>query len=174
MVTVIKRDGTLVDFDISKIINAILKASKSVHEIPSSAIEIMAKSVENKVKNHDKISVEFIQDEVEKILIENNYSDIAKSYILYRDQRTRARDASSYITKIMEELTFTDSEYSDSKRENGNINADTAAGTMYKYGSETAKWFALEHLIRPEIAKLHKEHFIHIHDLDFHYLHNSN
>ena len=57
MVTVIKRDGTLVDFDISKIINAILKASKSVHEIPSSAIEIMAKSVENKVKNHDKISV---------------------------------------------------------------------------------------------------------------------
>lgn len=170
MVTVIKRDGTLVDFDISKIINAILKASKSVHEIPSSAIEIMAKSVENKVKNHDKISVELIQDEVEKILIENNYSDIAKSYILYRDQRTRARDASSYITKIMEELTFTDSEYSDSKRENGNINADTAAGTMYKYGSETAKWFALEHLIRPEIAKLHKEHFIHIHDLDYYSL----
>ena len=167
MVTVIKRDGTLVDFDISKIINAILKASKSVHEIPSSAIEIMAKSVENKVKNHDKISVEFIQDEVEKILIENNYSDIAKSYILYRDQRTRARDASSYITNILSNIVNNDSKDSDLKRENGNINADTSAGTMYKFGAESSKWFALEHLIRPEIAKLHKEKFIHINDLDY-------
>ena len=169
MVTVIKRDGTLVDFDISKIINAISKASKSVHEIPSSAIEIMAKSVENKVKNQDKISVEFIQDEVEKILIENNYSDIAKSYILYRDQRTRARDASSYITKTIHDLTNVNKD-TNNKRENANINADSTMGTMLKYGSETAKWYNLRNVIRPKHAELHTKGIIHIHDLDFYSL----
>ena len=169
MVTVIKRDGTLVDFDISKIINAISKASKSVHEIPSSAIEIMAKSVENKVKNNDKISVELIQDEVEKILIENNYSDIAKSYILYRDQRTRARDASSYITKTIHDLTNVNKD-TNNKRENANINADSTMGTMLKYGSETAKWYNLRNVIRPKHAELHTKGIIHIHDLDFYSL----
>lgn len=169
MVRVVKRDGAIVDFDINKIINAITKASKSIHEIPNSAIEIMAKSVENKIKNYDEISVETIQDEVEKVLIENNYSDIAKSYILYRDQRTKARDASSYITKTIHDLTNVNKD-TDNKRENANINANSTMGTMLKYGSETAKWYNLRNVIRPKHADLHIKGIIHIHDLDFYSL----
>ena len=165
--TVIKRDGEKVDFDISKIANAIFKAAASIGGADKSIAGKLAIDVCDTLKDRDTVTVEEIQDTVEKILIANNYDRTAKAYILYRDQRTKVREGKSHVTKMMEDLTYSSSSDMEIKRENGNINADTSAGMMYKYGSEISKWYSLEHLIRPEIAKLHKEHTIHIHDLDY-------
>lgn len=80
-----------------------------------------------------------IQDAVEHVLIEEGHAATAKAYILYRSERTKQREMNSDIMKTYEQLTFQDAKDSDVKRENANINADTAMGTMLKYGSEGAK-----------------------------------
>ncbi len=165
-----KRDGREVPFNIEKIANAIVKASNSVGEKNyGEAFEIAEKTVEYIEKNNvDNIpTVEQIQDAVEKVLIENGWVEIAKAYILYRAERTRLREMNTRLMKIYEDLTFKEAEDNDVKRENANIDGNTAMGTMLKYGSEGAKQFYEMFILDPEYSKAHKDGDIHIHDLDF-------
>ena len=117
---------------------------------------------------HNEIpTVEQIQDAVEKILIENGHARTAKEFILYRAERTRVREMNTRLMKIYEDLTFKEAKDNDTKRENANIDGDTAMGTMLKYGSEGAKQFYEMFVLKPEHAKAHREGDIHIHDMDF-------
>ena len=107
---------------------------------------------------------------MEKILIEQGHAKTAKAYILYRKERSRQREMNTGLMKIYEDLTFQSAVENDIKRENANIDGDTAMGTMLKYGSEGAKRFNEMFLLEPRIAKAHREGDIHIHDFDFYTL----
>ena len=111
--------------------------------------------------------VEHIQDIVERVLMDNGYVQTAKAYILYRSERSRAREMNTRLMKIYEDITFSTAEDSDIKRENANIDGDTAMGTMLKYGSEGSKQFYQMFVMNPEHARAHANGDIHIHDMDF-------
>lgn len=165
-----KRDGREVPFNIEKITNAIYKATKAVGEEDyAKAMELALKVVEKLHKDMDNMvpGVEDIQDIVERVLIEEGHAKTAKEYILYRAERTRYREMNTRLMKTYEDLTFKESKDNDLKRENANINGDTAMGTMLKYGSEGAKQFCEMFILKPEHAKAHRDGDIHIHDLDF-------
>jgi len=165
-----KRDGREVPFNIEKITNAIFKATRAAGEEDYAAAMVLAEKVVERLHNDlgKKVpGVEEIQDVVERVLIEEGYAKTAKEYILYRAERTRVREMNTRLMKIYEELTFKESKDNDLKRENANIDGDTAMGTMLKYGSEGAKQFCEMFILKPEHAKAHKEGDIHIHDLDF-------
>ena len=168
--TIVKRDGRKVNFDSKKISDAIFKAAVAAGGNDHNLSESLAQQVVGYLEaDHDKghITVEHIQDVVEKILIENGHAQTAKEYILYRADRTRAREMNTKLMKIYEGLTFKSAKDNDVKRENANIDGDTAMGTMLKYGSEGAKRFYEMYILDPKIAKAHAEGDIHIHDLDF-------
>lgn len=167
--TITKRDGRKVIFDIDKITNAIYKAAQSIGgNNPSTARELSEKVVDLiNSEDYPSPSVEHIQDLVEKVLIENGHSRTAKEYILYRAERTRQREMNTKLMKTYEDLTFKAAKDNDIKRENANIDGDTAMGTMLKYGSEGAKQFYEMYILNPKHAKAHREGDIHIHDLDF-------
>ncbi len=167
-----KRDGRLVTFNIEKIANAIFKAAQSVGgENYDEALQIAGKVgdllMEKKLSNP---TVEEIQDCVEKVLIEEGHALTAKSYILYRAERTKAREMNTRLMKVYEDLTFKSAKDNDLKRENANIDGDTAMGTMLKYGSVGAKEFYEMYVLDPKHAAAHADGFIHIHDLDFYTL----
>lgn len=170
---IIKRDGRTVDYDINKIATAIYKAAKVLGGHNEEMAMDLAKEVEKYLVeecNNDKPTVEEIQDAVEKMLIENGHARTSKEFILYRAERTRVREMNTRLMKTYEDLTFKDASEVDNKRENANINADTAMGTMLKYGSEGSKQFYQMFVLKPEHAKAHREGDIHIHDLDFYTL----
>jgi ribonucleoside-triphosphate reductase len=167
---IVKRDGRTVDFDLSKISNAIYKAAEALGGKDDEVALYLARQVElylAQTCQNDSPTVEEIQDAVEKILIENGHARTAKEFILYRAERTRVRDMNTRLMKIYEDLTFKDASENDTKRENANIDGDTAMGTMLKYGSEGAKQFYEMYVLKPEHGKAHREGDIHIHDLDF-------
>ena len=170
---IIKRDGRVVLYDETKIANAILKAMEATREGgPEAAVEV-ANDVERilQEKNTGKIpQVEEIQDAVEVALMRHGFENAAKSYILYRAERTRTREKKTRLMRIFDELTFTDANNSDMKRDNANIDGDTAMGTMLKYGCEGAKDYYEKHLLTPEQAEAHHNGDIHIHDFDFYAL----
>ena len=167
--SIIKRDGRKVPFNLQKIADAIFKAAASVggsdHD---TALELAVEACEY-LENlgNNTPTVEEIQNAVEKTLIEKGHAQTAKNYILYRANRTRAREMKTSLMEIYKDLTFKDAKDNDIKRENANIDGDTAMGTMLKYGSEGAKQFNKLFVLRPEHAKAHEEGDIHIHDLDF-------
>ena len=170
---IIKRDGRTVDYDINKIADAIFKAAQVLggkdHDL---SLEI-AHEVEDYLLDvcHNQVpTVEQIQDAVEKVLIENGHARTAKEYILYRAERTRAREMNTKLMRIYEDLTFKDAKDNDIKRENANIDGNTAMGTMLKYGSEGAKEFYKMYVIDPKHVKAHEDGDIHIHDMDFYTL----
>lgn len=167
-----KRDGRTVTFNIEKIAGAIYKAAQSVgKDNYEEALELSGKVVDKLMEKHlDMPTVEEIQDCVERVLIEEGMADTAKSYILYRSNRTRAREMNTRLMKVYEDLTFQSAKDNDLKRENANIDGDTAMGTMLKYGSVGAKEFNEMYVLAPEHSKAHQEGDIHIHDLDFYTL----
>lgn len=167
-----KRDGRIVTFNVEKIANAIFKAAESVGGTNyDQALEIAGRVCDMIEATGNKIpSVEEIQDAVEKVLIEEGHASTAKAYILYRSDRTRAREMNTKLMKTFEDLTFSAAKDSDIKRENANIDGDTAMGTMLKYGSCGAKEFYEMYVLDPRFAKAHSEGDIHIHDLDFYTL----
>lgn len=167
---IIKRDGRTVDFDVNKIADAIYQAAKVLGGRDKDMARYLAGQVElylSEICHNDTPTVEQIQDAVEKVLIENGHARTAKEFILYRAERTRVRDMNTRLMKIYEDLTFKDAADNDIKRENANIDGDTAMGTMLKYGSEGSKQFYEMFVLKPEHAKAHREGDIHIHDLDF-------
>jgi len=167
---IIKRDGREMPFNIEKITNAIFKAAQSVggkdYAEAMKLSELVAKKLDEQYKESVP-TVEQVQDTVEKVLVETGHARTAKAYILYRSQRTRAREMNTRLMKTYENLTFKSSKDNDLKRENANIDGDTAMGTMLKYGSEGAKQFYEMYLLNPDHAKAHNDGDIHIHDLDF-------
>ena len=167
---IIKRDGRTVDFDSNKIAEAIYKAAEVLGGKDHDTANFLAKQVElylTEICHNEIPTVEQIQDAVEKILIENGHARTAKEFILYRAERTRVRDMNTRLMKTYEELTFKEAKDNDTKRENANIDGDTAMGTMLKYGSEGAKQFYEMFVLKPEHARAHREGDIHIHDMDF-------
>ena len=167
---IIKRDGRTVDFDITKISDAIYKAAEVLGGSDRDTANYLARQVELylvEVCHNETPTVEQIQDVVEKVLIENGHARTSKEFILYRAERTRVREMNTRLMKIYEDLTFKEAKDNDTKRENANIDGDTAMGTMLKYGSEGAKIFDEMFVLKPEHSKAHKEGDIHIHDLDF-------
>jgi anaerobic ribonucleoside-triphosphate reductase len=163
-----KRDGREVPFNLEKISNAIFKAAlASGGKDYDTAVELEVANILNKTMQDKIPTVEEVQDLVEKVLIENGHAKTAKAYILYRAERTRIREMNTRLMKVLEDLTFKDAKDNDLKRENANINGDTAMGTMLKYGSESAKQFYDMFVLNPEHSAAHKAGDIHIHDLDF-------
>lgn len=171
---IVKRDGRKDTFNIEKIAKAIYKAAEAVGGTDYNASMELAVKVcdlcEDMYGRSSTPTVEQIQDLVEKVLVEEGHAKTAKAYILYRSDRTRSREMNTKLMKIYENLTFKAAKDSDIKRENANINGDTAMGTMYKYGSEGAKQFYEMYVIDPRIAKAHEDGDIHIHDMDYYTL----
>lgn len=170
---IIKRDGRTVEFDVDKIAGAIFKAAQVLGGKDREMSEYLAKQVELyllEVCHNSYPTVEQVQDAVEKILIESGHARTAKEYILYRAERTRVRDMNTKLMRIYEDLTFKEAKDNDVKRENANIDGNTAMGTMLKYGSEGAKEFYKMYVINPKYAKAHDNGDIHIHDMDFYTL----
>ena len=167
---IIKRDGRKVTFNIDKMANAIFKAAQSVGGSDyQESMDIACRITESMDENFRGTipTVEQVQDIVEKTLIEEGHAKTAKAYILYRYERTRAREMKSSLMKVFKDLTFKSAKDSDIKRENANIDGDTAMGTMLKYGSVSAKEFYEMYVLEREHAKAHEKGYIHIHDLDF-------
>ncbi|MCM1299531.1 MAG: anaerobic ribonucleoside triphosphate reductase [Firmicutes bacterium] len=167
-----KRDGRTVPFSLDKITEAIYKAAIAVGGSDHQSAEALAEKVcemleKQNFSSANPPSVEQVQDAVEKVLVENGHARTAKAYILYRADRTRIREMNTGLMKIYEDLTFKPAIESDMKRENANIDGDTAMGTMLKYGSEGAKQFNEMYVLPPEQSKAHIDGDIHIHDLDF-------
>ena len=172
--SIIKRDGRETVFDQTKIADAIEKAFQASGAMQDRSVaEQITDSVMEKLEEgaiEGTPTVEGVQDLVEEALIEANFSQTAKAYILYRAERNRVRDVNSRLVQTLEDITFSKASDSDMKRENANIDADTAMGTMLKYGSESAKQFYEMCVIDPKFARAHREGDIHIHDMDFYTL----
>ena len=141
-----KRDGRTVEFNEAKIADAINKAFQATYK-PGQ--EETARKLTDHVlatlrdEGNPCPDVEHIQDLVEQVLMDNGYVQTAKAYILYRSERSRAREMNTRLMKIYEDITFSDAKDSDIKRENANIDGDTAMGSMLKFGSEGAKQFTI-------------------------------
>ena len=167
---IVKRDGRMAPFEIDKITNAIFGAAQASggqdHDMAQELAEQVEKTLEE-TAGTETPTVEQVQDTVEKVLIVSGHARTANKYILYRNERTRVREMNTRLMKVYEDLTFKSSLENDVKRENANIDGDTAMGTMLKYGSEGAKQFYEMFILDPAHAKAHREGDIHIHDLDF-------
>ena len=168
-----KRDGRVVLFDSDKIATAILKALEAASEGDARDAALLADSVQKELEKQcsDRPpKIEEIQDIVEKELIKSGFILTAKKYIIYRSERTKVREMNTALMKIFDELTNVAAGDSDMKRDNANIDGDTAMGTMLKYGSEAAKDYYEKYLLTPQQAEAHRNGDIHIHDFDFYAL----
>ena len=173
--TILKRDGREVPFNLEKISNAIFKSLQAVGNADEKlAVTLAGKAaaLAETVSAEQKgaPAVEQIQDLVEKVLMGAGQTDAAKAYILYRAERTRAREMNTRLMKTYDEIATRDAKQSNLKRDNANIDGDTAMGSMLKYGSEGAKIYNEMYILKPEHAKAHHEGDIHIHDFDFYTL----
>ncbi|MCL2756596.1 MAG: anaerobic ribonucleoside triphosphate reductase [Coriobacteriia bacterium] len=171
---IIKRDGRTATFNLAKITNAIEKAFTAQGFLKERAVyeklagQVLAKLEAGAIEGIP--TVEGIQDLVEEVLDENGHFQIARAYIRYRDERARVRVMNTPLMKEVTEITNSASLDSNIKRENANIDADTAMGTMLKYGSAAAKQYYLMSILTDEQVKAHRDGDIHIHDLDFYTL----
>jgi len=168
-----KRDGREVAFDSTKISDAIYKAMvasgspRKNYDIAKELSDLVVDTLQKELGEGVVPEVEQIQDMVERVLVEKGHVRTAKEFILYRAGRTRVREMNTKLMKIYEDLTFKPAIDVDIKRENANIDGNTAMGTMLKYGSEGAKQFYEMYILDPAHSKAHVDGDIHIHDLDF-------
>lgn len=159
---VLKRDGRTVDFNFTKIEEAIRKA---MHQTEHGIDAVLAAQVAEKVTRNSQsvMSVEAIQDAVEMELMNSPRKEVAKAYISYRNARSVARRAK---TKDIF-LEIIEAKSNDVTRENANMNADTPAGMMMKFASETTKPFVDDFLLSEEIKLAIRRGYLHIHDKDY-------
>ncbi|MFL8713140.1 anaerobic ribonucleoside triphosphate reductase [Clostridioides sp. GD02377] len=170
-----KRDGRVIPFNEDRITRAIFLAATNVAEregiVPDYKLSEQLTQEVIRFLNHKYSetvpSVEDIQDSVVKILIETGHAKTSEEYIIYRTERSRIRNSKTRLMKAIEEITFEDAEDADIKRENANINGNTAMGTMLQYGSTVSKEFCKTHILKPEHSFAHENGDIHIHDMDF-------
>ncbi len=168
MYQVVKRDGKVVDFQISKISDAITKAFKaSGRQYHTSVIELLALHVtsdfESKIRD-EKITVEDIQDSVEKVLSESGYADVAKAYILYRKQREKVRNINSTLLNY-KDLVDNYLQINDWRvKENSTVSYSVGGLILSNSGAITANYW-LSEVYDEEIAEAHRSAAIHLHDL---------
>lgn len=160
--TVVKRDGRLDGFNEMKIVAAICKAMKHTEAGEDASL---AKSIARFIALHgqEQMGVEQIQDAVERQLMGSSRKDVAQKYIQYRNQRSIARKAKTRNVF----LDIVNIKSTDVTRENANMNADTPAGMMMKFASETTKPFVDDYLLREEVRQAVSDNYIHIHDKDY-------
>lgn len=166
-----KRDGKIVNFDQTKIAEAIEKAGLVTGEFKGERAKQLSEKVMKLAEESitERIpQVEQIQDVVEKVLMESSFKKTAKEYITYRQKRNNVRTAKSNLMNIYRTISCADaSEDSDVKRSNANVDGNSAMGKMLQFGAEGSKVFAKTLLMKPEFAQAHDNGDIHIHDLDF-------
>ncbi len=168
MYRVLKRDGKVVDFNLSKISVAITKAFDAMEKTYNTdIIDLLALKVtadyQDKIKN-GAVSVEQIQDSVENVLIKTGYSDVAKAYILYRKQREKIRNLGSTVLDY-KELVNNYLHINDWRvKENSTVTYSVGGLILSNSGAITANYW-LSEIYDPEIAEAHKSGDIHIHDL---------
>ena len=181
---VVKRNGKKVDFDTTKVAMAIKKGfdacvvpeeeekkynEKDVQKVYHAVI----KQIEKDYKDADKIKIEDIQDMIEEALKKNKYDDVYVAFSEYRVRREKSRELFSdekkmhKFLKSLEGLGLKSALEEDAKRENANIDGNSAMGTMLQYGSTVSKEFAKAYLMKKKYADLHEDGAIHIHDMDF-------
>ncbi|NDW19736.1 anaerobic ribonucleoside triphosphate reductase [Dysgonomonas sp. 216] len=160
--TVVKRDGRVVGFNEEKIMAAIRKAMLHTEQGEDSSL---IRQITDKIscQGSEQMTVEEIQDLVEMALMNSPRKEAAKKYIAYRDQRSIARKAK---TRDMF-LEIIETKSNDVTRENANMNADTPAGMMMKFASETTKPFVDDYLLTPEVKEAVRLNYLHIHDKDY-------
>lgn len=160
-----KRDGRIVEFDKSKIKVAVLKAFVDVDGEETSYAKDKAREIANHIESLDKdvMSVEDIQDLVENKLMASNRKDIARSYILYRYERNKLRKSKTYAVFN----SIVNAESNDITKENANMNAETPAGMMMKFASETTKAYTDDELISEEAREAIDNNYLHVHDKDY-------
>ena len=180
--TVIKRSGKKVAWNGTKIALAIKKAfdslekdeenhysEKDVNKVYNAVI----KHIEKDYKNEEKIKIEAIQDLIEAELQKQGYPDVYKAFADYRERRNISRQVffgekkQHKFLKALESLGLKSASEVNDKRENANVDGDTAMGTMLQYGSTVSKEFAKAYLMKPKFAEAHDNGDIHIHDMDF-------
>ena len=180
--TVIKRSGKKVQWNGTKIAIAIKKSfdslekdeerhysEKDVNKVYNAVI----KRIEKEYKNEDKIKIENIQDLIESELQKQGYPDVYKAFADYRERRNISRQIffgekkQHKFLKALESLGLKSAHEENAKRENANVDGDTAMGTMLQYGSTVSKEFAKAYLMKPKFAEAHDNGDIHIHDMDF-------
>ena len=180
--TVIKRSGKKVAWNGTKIALAIKKAfdslekdeenhysEKDVNKVYNAVI----KHIEKDYKNEEKIKIESIQDLIEAELQKQGYPDVYKAFADYRERRNISRQVffgekkQHKFLKALESLGLKSASEVNDKRENANVDGDTAMGTMLQYGSTVSKEFAKAYLMKPKFAEAHDNGDIHIHDMDF-------
>ena len=160
--TVIKRDGRIVGFNEEKIATAIRKAM--LHTENGEDRELVRQITDHiSFKGDSQMTVEAIQDAVELELMNSSRKDVAQKYIAYRNQRSIARKAK---TRDMF-LEIINIKSNDITRENANMNADTPAGMMMKFSSETTKPFVDDYLLSEEVKEAVENNYLHIHDKDY-------
>ena len=161
---VIKRDGRVVNFNQERIVKAITMAmAQTTGGVDIDLANKIANAVERQLEDKNQASVYEIQDLVEKRLMASSRKEVAQSYITYRYNRDVARKSK---TKDIF-LDIIGAKANDITRENANMNADTPAGMMMKFASETTKPFVDDFLLSPEVRKASQEGYIHIHDKDY-------
>ena len=160
--TVVKRDGRIVGFNEQKIMAAIRKAMMQTEKGEDERlIGLITDHVAQRGKS--QMHVEEIQDAVELELMKSSRKDVAQKYIAYRNQRSIARKAKTHDIF----LEIVNVEKNDITRENANMNADTPAGMMMKFASESTKPFVDDYLLSDDAREAVKENYLHIHDKDY-------
>mgnify|MGYP004674881997 FL=1 len=161
---VIKRDGRLVEFNGERIVKAItLAMAQTQGGVDVELANKVANAVEKQLEDKNQVTVYEIQDLIEKKLMTTSRKEVAQSYITYRYNRDVARK--SKTKEIF--LEIIGAKANDITRENANMNADTPAGMMMKFASETTKPFVDDFLFSDEARKAVKDGYIHVHDKDY-------
>ena len=161
---VIKRDGRVMNFNKERIVDAVTKAmAQTSGGIDLELANKIASAVEKQLESKNQVTVYEIQDAVEKKLMGSSRKEVAQSYITYRYNRDVARK--SKTKEIF--LDIIGAKSNDITRENANMNADTPAGMMMKFASETTKPFVDDFLLSPEVREAVRDGYIHIHDKDY-------
>ena len=178
VINVIKRNGKKVNFDASKIAISIQKGFDSIEgKYNETDVQNVFQSVLKRIKkdyvDKDKIKIEEIQNLIEEELKNKKYDDVYESTKNYRERRNQSRllfveeKKMHKFLKTLESLGLKSAHEEDAKRENANVDGDTAMGTMLQYGSAVSKEFAKSYLMKKKFADAHDSGDIHIHDLDF-------
>ncbi len=184
--TVVKRNGKKVDFNGAKIALAIKKGmdhftimngDDEIHKYSEKDVQVIYKEVISRIekdfKEQDKIKIEQIQDLIEESLMKKGYEEVFNHFSEYRERRNQSRMLFSEekkmhkFLKTIEGLGLKSANEDDNKRENANVDGDTAMGTMLQYGSTVSKEFAKSYLMKHKFSEAHDSGLIHIHDMDF-------
>lgn len=184
--TVVKRNGKKVDFNGAKIALAIKKGmdhftimdgDDEVHKYSQDDVQKVYKEVISRIekdfKDQEKIKIEQVQDLIEESLKKKGYEEVYNHFSEYRERRAQSRMLFSEekkmhkFLKTIEGLGLKSANEDDNKRENANVDGDTAMGTMLQYGSTVSKEFAKSYLMKHKFSEAHDSGLIHIHDMDF-------